>query len=133
MKRTKFNAREMLTRLDGKHSRPRSHAEPETNAILEAIWDVIAAIPSGRVSTYGDVAVMAGLPRTHARRTAYALRHAPEDMHLPWHRVLGAGGKIVFPKGSKHHREQARRLRSDGVLVKDGRVPRALMIDVELR
>ena len=46
------------------------------------------------------------------------------------HRVLGAGGRIVFPKGSTQFREQARRLKSDGVPVKDGRVPRALLMSV---
>ena len=101
------------------------------NAALEAIWNVIAEIPRGRVSTYGDVAFMAGLPRSHARQTAYALRHVPEGVHLPWHRVLGAGGKIVFAKGSKHYHEQARRLRSEGIAVKDGRVPREVLINVE--
>jgi len=121
----------MLPRLGTQRSRPRNHAEPEMNPALEAIWNVIAAIPRGQVSTYGDVALMAGLPRGHARQTAYALRNTPQDMHLPWHRVLGAGGKIVFPKGSREHREQARRLRSDGVAVKDGRVPRAVMMKVE--
>ncbi len=100
------------------------------NLALEAIWNVIARIPRGQVSTYGDVARMAGLPG-RARQTAYALRNAPENMHLPWHRVLGAGGKIVFPKGSAHHREQARRLRSDGVPVKDGKVPPARLMDVD--
>lgn len=131
MKRTKFNARDMLTRLGVRGSGVRSHVEPEMNAALEAIWNAIAGIPRGQVATYGDVAVMAGLSRSHARQTAYALRHVPEGMHLPWHRVLGAGGKIVFPKGSKHHREQARRLRSEGIPVKEGRVPRSVMIHVE--
>lgn len=131
MKRTKFNAREMLTSRGGHGSRARGRVEPEMNAALEAIWNAIAAIPRGQVATYGDVAVMAGLSRSHARQTAYALRHAPEGMHLPWHRVLGTGGRIVFPKGSKHHREQARRLRSDGIPVKDGRVPPSVMIHVE--
>lgn len=130
MPRTKFKPQHLFGRSGTKRSRPRRHAEPEMNPALEGIWNVIASIPRGRVSTYGDVALMAGL-RGRARLTAYALRNMPEDMHLPWHRVLGAGGKIVFPKGSTHHREQARRLRSDGVLVKDGRVPRSLMIDVE--
>jgi methylated-DNA-protein-cysteine methyltransferase-like protein len=46
-------------------------------------------------------------------------------MNLPWHRVVGAGGRIVFPRSSPQHREQARRLRAEGVAVKDGRVSRA--------
>ncbi len=60
------------------------------NPALEAIWNVIAGIPRGQISTYGDVARMAGLPG-RARQTAYALRNAPEGMDLPWHRVLGQG------------------------------------------
>jgi methylated-DNA-protein-cysteine methyltransferase-like protein len=47
---------------------------------------------------------------------------APEELNLPWHRVLGAGGRIVFPPSSRHFKEQARRLRAEGVTVKDGRV-----------
>jgi methylated-DNA-protein-cysteine methyltransferase-like protein len=45
-------------------------------------------------------------------------------MHLPWHRVVGAGGRIVFPQSSLAHREQARRLRAEGVSVRNGRVER---------
>jgi methylated-DNA-protein-cysteine methyltransferase-like protein len=50
------------------------------------------------------------------------LRVAPEGLNLPWHRVVGAGGRIVFPKSSAGYKEQARRLRAEGVLVKNGRV-----------
>jgi methylated-DNA-protein-cysteine methyltransferase-like protein len=49
-------------------------------------------------------------------------------MHLPWHRVVGAGGRIVFPASSPSHREQARRLRAEGVPVRNGRVSRDAMV-----
>src|SRR5581483_5966402 len=130
MPRTKFNAQQMFGEPRARRRHPGRRVEPEMNHALEAIWNVIAAIPRGQVSTYGNVALMAGLPG-RARLTAYALRNAPGSMHLPWHRVLGAGGRIVFPKGSANYREQARRLRSDGILVKDGRVSRALMMSSE--
>jgi methylated-DNA-protein-cysteine methyltransferase related protein len=97
---------------------------PEDNPAVQEIWGVIAAIPQGRVSTYGAVARTAGLPG-RARLTGLALRVSPEEMHLPWHRVVGAGGRIVFPRASRQHKEQARRLRAEGVIVKDGRVSRA--------
>lgn len=87
-------------------------------------------IPRGRVSTYGAVARAAGLPG-RARLTGFALKVAPGDMNLPWHRVVGAGGHIVFPKTSLQHREQARRLRAEKVTVKNGRVDRACMTDCE--
>ena len=101
----------------------------EDNPALQAIWDVVAQIGPGTVSTYGDVARAAGLPG-RARQAGYALKHLPDDMHLPWHRVVGAGGKIVFPPGSSAFREQARRLRGEGVNVENGRVAReALRVD----
>ncbi len=90
---------------------------------------MVCAIPRGKVSTYGAVARAAGLPG-RARQTGYALRVAPEGMNLPWHRVLGAGGRIVFPKSSRAYREQARRLRAEGVPVKNGRVPRLAITDL---
>ena len=97
---------------------------------LQAIWNVVARIPRGQVSSYGEVARAAGLPG-RARLAGKALRLTPEEMNLPWHRVMGAGGRIVFPKGSRHFREQARLLRSEGVAVKDGRVAKASLSDLE--
>jgi methylated-DNA-protein-cysteine methyltransferase-like protein len=97
------------------------------NPALQAIWDIVAQLPRGTVSTYGDVARAAGLPG-RARQAGYALKHLPDGMHLPWHRVVGAGGRIVFPPGSRAFREQARRLRAEGVAVVDGRVARAALL-----
>ena len=89
---------------------------------LEAIWHVVSLIPRGQVSTYGAVARAAGLAG-RARQTGYALRVAPSDLNLPWHRVVGAGGRIVFPSTSREYREQTRRLRAEGVAVRAGRIP----------
>ena len=102
----------------------------EGNPALELIWNVVASIPRGQVSTYGAVARAAGLPG-RARQTGFALRVAPEDLNLPWHRVLGAGGRIVFPPTSRHYKEQARRLRAEGVVVKAGRVPASALTELE--
>jgi methylated-DNA-protein-cysteine methyltransferase-like protein len=99
---------------------PRRHAAGDDPA-LNAIWDVVCAIARGRVCTYGTVARAAGLPG-RARQVGRALRVAPRALNLPWHRVVGAGGRIVFPRSSREHLEQARRLRAEGVLVQDGRV-----------
>jgi methylated-DNA-protein-cysteine methyltransferase related protein len=106
--------------------KPRARRSAESLA-LQAIWDVVAQLPPGSVSTYGDVARAAGLPG-RARQAGYALKHTPAGMHLPWHRVVGAGGRIVFPPDSKSFREQARRLRSEGVKVENGRVARGALL-----
>lgn len=98
------------------------------NPSLQAIWEVVCAIPRGQVSTYGAVADAAGLPG-RARLTGYALRMAPPHLNLPWHRVVGAGGRIVFARTSPQYREQAARLRAEGVALTEGRVPRASLVD----
>jgi methylated-DNA-protein-cysteine methyltransferase related protein len=62
-----------------------------------------------------------------ARLVGFALKVAPDELDLPWHRVVGAQGRIVFPRRSFAFREQTRRLRAEGVLVQRGRVaPEAL-------
>jgi methylated-DNA-protein-cysteine methyltransferase related protein len=104
----------------------------DSNAALRTIWDVVAMIPRGRVRTYGDVARVAGFPG-RARQAGYALRVVPPELHLPWHRVVGAGGRIVFPRSSSQYREQGRRLRSEGVAVRNGRVPAFVVMDTDLR
>lgn len=116
--------------LGAKRSPPRNPVPVEQNPAIQTLWDVVAMIPRGKVSTYGAVARAAGLPG-RARLTGLALKIAPEEMHLPWHRVVGAGGRIVFPKTSLQYREQARRLRAERVAVKEGRVDHSYMWYVE--
>ena len=111
----------------GRKPRARSAARAEDNPAFQEIWAVVGAIPRGSVTTYGAVARAAGLPG-RARMAGRALRESPKEMKLPWHRVVGAGGKIVFPPASVNHREQARRLRAEGVVVKAGRVGGAALI-----
>ena len=85
------------------------------------IWNTIAAIPRGRVASYGQIGELAGFARG-ARLVARALRYAPAEMKLPWHRVLNAQGKIAIPANSPSHKEQARRLANEDVPLIGGRV-----------
>ncbi|HML16497.1 MAG TPA: MGMT family protein [Bryobacteraceae bacterium] len=81
------------------------------------IRKIVRKIPRGRVATYGAVAEAAGFPG-NARRVAWALRNT--DGKLPWHRVLGAGGKILLPKEAGA--EQRLRLKAEGVEFHGGKV-----------
>jgi methylated-DNA-protein-cysteine methyltransferase-like protein len=83
------------------------------------IWQVVAAIPPGKVASYGQVAALAGLGRG-ARQVGRALRELPGDSRLPWHRVINARGRISLPTGSRGHREQRERLLAEGVVVQEG-------------
>ncbi|MGA2343415.1 MAG: MGMT family protein [Steroidobacteraceae bacterium] len=102
----------------------------QANPALEEIWHAVCAIPRGKATTYGSIARAAGLPG-RARQVGFALRTAPDELNLPWHRVLGAGGRIVFPASSRSHREQARRLRAEGIRVVRGRVTPSAMMDLD--
>lgn len=84
------------------------------SSINQRIWQAVAAIPSGKVATYGAIAQKAGLARA-ARRVGYALRGLPASTRIPWHRVVNAKGDISFPKGSTPHKTQRDRLENEGV------------------
>ena len=86
------------------------------------IYAAIAAIPPGRVASYGAIAARAGVPG-RARLVGRLLGEVPDGMELPWFRVLRASGQIAMPPGSRAFHEQCRRLRAEGVEVRHGRVP----------
>lgn len=86
------------------------------------VYEAIAAIPRGRVASYGAIAARAGLPG-RARLVGKLLGETPDGMELPWYRVLRASGQIALPPGSRGFREQCRLLRAEGVEVVNGRVP----------
>ena len=87
----------------------------------ERIWRVIANIPYGKVANYGQIARLAGLGR-QARLVGYALHNTPDDLALPWHRVINAQGRISFPPGSASYQRQRSLLEAEGVAFVGGRV-----------
>ena len=89
---------------------------PPVSGLLQRIAAVVAAIPHGRVATYGQVAAQAGNRRA-ARQVAWALR-AYAGSGLPWHRVIGAGGAIRLP-GDGLQRQRSLLL-AEGVAVDPG-------------
>ncbi len=81
--------------------------------MFRAIQAVVRRIPRGKVMTYGAVARAAGYPGA-ARQVVWALRAGNA---LPWHRVVGAKGKVLLPGEAGF--EQRIRLRAEGVAVRD--------------
>ena len=90
----------------------------------ERIRAVVAAIPPGRVASYGQVAKLAGQPG-RARYVGRVLGQTPPERGLPWFRVVAAGGRIAFPHGTEARREQLARLKSEGISTSGGRVDMA--------
>lgn len=85
-----------------------------TDEQIERVRSLVAAIPSGRVSTYGDIASAAGL--SSPRIVGWIMRTDSAD--LPWHRVITASGRPAAHLTSR----QLELLRAEGVLAVDGRI-----------
>ena len=86
-----------------------------TDDQVERVRGFVAAIPSGRVATYGDIASAAGL--SSARIVGWIMRTESSD--LPWHRVISASGRPAAHLATR----QLELLRAEGVLADQGRVP----------
>jgi alkylated DNA nucleotide flippase Atl1 len=85
-----------------------------TDEQVETVRALVASIPPGKVSTYGDIAAAAGL--SSPRIVAWIMRTDSSD--LPWYRVITASGKPAPHLATR----QLENLRAEGVLAKDGRV-----------
>jgi alkylated DNA nucleotide flippase Atl1 len=96
---------------------PRRIVGPGFHARVRAL---VAAIPGGRVATYGDIAQALGSAAV-ARHVGFALAALPDGDGTPWWRVVAAGGRIARA-GTVAAKRQARLLRAEGVLVQAGRV-----------
>ena len=82
---------------------------------------MLSAIPAGKVVSYGELAALAGLGRA-ARWVGRTLSQLPDDTRLPWHRVLGAGGRLSLAAGTPSGEEQRARLRAEGLTLRNDRV-----------
>lgn len=83
----------------------------DTRLLRERVYELMASLPSGKVTTYGDLAAMAGSPR--AARVVGGIAHTgPVD--LPWHRLVNAQGGLAvgFPGGQDVQRQL---LEQDGI------------------
>lgn len=98
-------------------SDPQQRAEDRRTAL----YLVLGQVPPGKVVSYGEIAALAGLGRA-ARWVGRTLSQLPGDTRLPWHRVLGAGGRLSLALGSPSGDEQRARLRAEGVTVRNNRV-----------
>jgi methylated-DNA-protein-cysteine methyltransferase-like protein len=90
----------------------------------QKIWQVVLAIPEGKVASYGQIADMAGLGR-QARFVGKALGKLPAGHSVPWFRVIRTTGQIAFPPGSDTFERQKSLLESEEIEVINGRVPMA--------
>src|SRR5438128_12684760 len=86
-------------------------------------WDpfykLVKQIPRGRVLTYGAVARALRLPGG-ARTAGRAMAGCPSGKGIPWHRVVGANGKLLIRE--PYASLQRKLLETEGVEMTERRV-----------
>lgn len=89
---------------------------------FERVYSLVAKIPSGKVATYGQIAMHAGMPRG-ARVVGYAMRVSPKKLNLPCHRVVNRLGELAPEEVFGGQGYQRMLLESEGVpFLQDGRI-----------
>lgn len=96
-------------------------SQSSSDDFFHRVWDVVARIPPGRVTTYGDIAAHLGT-RSSARAVGWAL-NAAAGSDLPCHRVVNRFGALTGKRHFEGPRVMEERLRSEGVaFTEDGHV-----------
>jgi len=85
--------------------------------VKEEIWQWVAAIPPGKVATYGQIARLAGIPNK-PRMVGTVLNHLPAGSKLPWFRVINSAGRLSSPSADR----QQQHLADEGVHLLNGRI-----------
>lgn len=87
--------------------------EERRQDFFERVWAVVAQIPAGRVTTYGDIA--AHLGRRGAARTVGWALNAAVGSRLPCHRVVNRFGALTGKRHFEGPHVMEERLRSEGI------------------
>jgi methylated-DNA-protein-cysteine methyltransferase-like protein len=88
--------------------------QPESKDFSCRVKQMIKRIPAGKVSTYGQIAFLAGHPGL-TRRVVWILHSCSDKDNLPWHRVINARGTISLKPGSGYEKQKSL-LEAEGVV-----------------
>lgn len=83
-----------------------------------AVLAVVARVPTGKLASYGQVALLAGYPQ-RPRQVGMVLSGLPEGTDLPWHRVVNTRGYVPSRGRWWGAMAQIGRLREEGIAVDD--------------
>ena len=73
---------------------PDTMTPEQARAFRADVLGIVSQIPSGSVTTYGHIAVLAGWP-SHSRMVGRTLRYTPGAELLPCHRVVNRAGRTA--------------------------------------
>ncbi len=87
----------------------------------QKIYDYLAAIPHGKVVTYGQIAEFLGNVRL-ARAVGAVLHRNPDGDRYPCYKVVNAQGRLADSYAFGGKAAQCARLRQEGIPVENDRV-----------
>ncbi|ESK86746.1 mgmt family protein [Moniliophthora roreri MCA 2997] len=90
----------------------------DTAEFHAAVYDTVRLIPHGKVTSYGHIAKLVGMPN-HSRHVGQALKSLVDET-VPWQRVIGSSGTISSRgPGTNGAQRQKEGLEAEGVEVSD--------------
>lgn len=97
---------------------------PNPKVFNPIVWMIAKQIPSGKVSTYGQIASMIPPPegvsppdyrRMGARWVGTAMNATPQGEGIPWQRVINSKGEISLPAGTPGAHQQRTLLEDEDI------------------
>lgn len=88
-------------------------------AIAAQVFELVSQIPSGKVTTYGELARAVGI---NPRQVGYILHHNTDPTRFPCHRVVKSDGKVASGYAFGGPGKQQERLEAEGVLFVNGKI-----------
>lgn len=96
----------------------------EKSNFKQKVIAAVHTVPYGKVASYGQIALMVGIPRA-ARQVGWTLNRLETDLFrsnpdIPWWRIVNNQGRISI-KGTKYHDApmQKHLLEKEGIFIKD--------------
>ena len=86
----------------------------------EQIYQLCTQIPTGKVTTYGEIARKLGTKGFQA--IGQILSKNPYAPKVPCHRVVKSNGEIGGFKGSQDNQQKIKLLQQEGVIVKNNKI-----------
>jgi methylated-DNA-protein-cysteine methyltransferase-like protein len=96
-----------------------SDMEQSNSMNWNSVYTLVKKIPRGRVMTYGQLAKALRLSGG-ARTAGRAMAACPSGKGVPWHRVVGAGGRLLIRE--PHASLQRKLLESEGLELAEKRI-----------
>jgi methylated-DNA-[protein]-cysteine S-methyltransferase len=88
-------------------------------AFAEKCYAVLRKVPSGKVTTYAEIAKAIGNPKG-ARAVGNAMNKNPYAPQVPCHRVIKSNGEVGgFASGT---RKKIEMLKKEGIEITDGKI-----------